>query len=185
MIEREKKRLLTPEEYAFLMQRLPSAAVTTTQVNYYYDTPDGALNALDITYRIRECGGGCLATVKIHESEGEESRELSFSTTEQPDTVDFGRMRLLCQGTLTTARTTFSPGASLCVCLDRNDYLGVTDYELEVEYAEEAAPLARRYLENLAAVLAARGLIPTPDVFLRRGQAPNKARRFFVQKQEG
>lgn len=184
MIEREKKRLLTEPEYAFLRKACPPYAVTTTRVNHYYDTRDHALGALDITYRIRECGSNRLVTVKTHEPNGEESREQSFSTNERPDTVTFGRMRLVRQGALTTERTAFSPCARLRICLDRSDYLGVTDYELEVEYAEGADALARRYLENIAAALAARGILSDPAAFLRRDQAPHKAQRFFAQKEQ-
>ena len=66
MLEFEKKIILSPQEYDFLVRLQDQSAEKIEQINHYYDTDDFALNRKGITYRIREINDEFTATIKNH-----------------------------------------------------------------------------------------------------------------------
>ena len=132
MLEFEKKILLTKHEYYMLKENRYHSDKTFLQINYYYDTDDYQFNRAGITCRIREKNGICIATVKRHEKS--RSVENSFFLKDKWDNLFFKNMGIYYQGSLTTKRTVFTLCPGIKVMLDENNYLAITDYELEIEY---------------------------------------------------
>lgn len=64
MLEFEKKALLSAEAYALL--RRSAVSEPQMQTNYYYDTEDFLLHRLDVTCRVREKEGKCVAALKLY-----------------------------------------------------------------------------------------------------------------------
>lgn len=64
--------------------------------------------------------------------------------------------------------------------LDRNVYLGYTDFEPEVEYSKESKDRAQTLIENIGECLAATEQLTGIDKFIARiGQGGSKSQRFF------
>ena len=72
MMEFEKKKLLTKEEYDRLLCCVDKPIEAFWQKNTYFDTDDLKLNSLGITCRIREKDGVYKATIKEHQAESED-----------------------------------------------------------------------------------------------------------------
>ncbi len=149
--EIERKALLSREEYTALFLRLSAIAapVSYRQVNHYYDTEELLLSALSATLRVREKRG--VLTLEYKHSQKrvgevrfavEDTRVIdaipeTVAGAELPDTdptLVFYRL-----GALTTDRTDFKIGAAP-ISLDKSEYLGMIDYEIEVETPTDALP---------------------------------------------
>lgn len=141
MLEKEVKIMLTEEEYSRCAELFDFSAAVR-QVNNYYYSPKCAERGISV--RVREVGGEVLLQVKVPvSSEGslavreELEKKLHFVPERiGPETLDEVcgiADEAVLRGSLETYR-------SLCVignteiCLDKNTYLGVTDYEIELEY---------------------------------------------------
>lgn len=178
MTELEKKLLLREDAYLYLKEHRYAGAKSTEQTNYYYDTDSFALCRKGITCRIREKEGVFTATVKEHsQTQRERSLEHSRRLGSRWDDSLFRERGLRYQGSLTTLRTVFAPCCDVAVMLDRNTYLGITDYELEIEYMPQAEARALEELNAIACDLFLHGVLPEPA-----GQARNKAERFFDRR---
>ena len=69
------------------------------------------------------------------------------------------------------------------VVIDRNAYLGITDFELEVEYKKGYEDKANSYLKRIAETLVMIGALNNVDeFFLRMGKSKSKSQRFFERK---
>lgn len=151
MIENEFKIMLTEAQYNTI-HSLYGWDSEAQQVNSYYDSPDFALSDRHITCRVRTVSGRYLLQVKlpaVEQHNGAVSRiELERELDGIPQVIsgeelmemsgaeDIPDAALL--GTLTTFRSVKRfPGAE--IDLDRSEYFGITDYELEVEYTDEEA----------------------------------------------
>ncbi len=145
--EFEYKALLTEEEYlrlrAYFSERY--APYTYTQINHYYDTQDFLLSHLHATLRIREKTAGLMLEYKHGQRIVNGMRaatEDCFPVSVIPAEIS-GKALPDCDdslvfhpiGSLTTVRTDCKIGNAL-VSLDENTYLGITDYEIEVEVDE-------------------------------------------------
>lgn len=140
MIEYEKKRMLTPEDYFALCELFRGLPFSETlQTNYYYDTPDGHMRYNDITVRIRQNGGMTVGTVKKHNKNGINT-ETVFSEGSDiiPEYLTYDGLTLEKLGSLTTCRRTYVLYERFGIMLDKNHYLGKTDLELELEYPPDA-----------------------------------------------
>ena len=186
MLEFEKKVMLSEEEYCFLKDYLYAKGKTTVQRNYYYDTDDFALTRQGITCRIREKDGVCLATIKEHQIKGSDcSVETSCSVKDRYDDRIFSDMAISYQGCLETKRLTASPQAGIVVMLDQNSYLGMVDYELEIEYDKELAYRAEAELAKIMTRLIEKRILCAPKDFERyMSRCQNKAERFFKRLAE-
>ena len=186
MLEFEKKVMLTEREYCFLRDNRYQSGTDTLQVNHYYDTDDFELSKKGITCRIREKDGIYTATVKAHQYKGADcSVENSRHVVDQYDDFLFKGMNAAYQGCLETVRCTFVTENGISVMLDENHYLGIVDYELEIEYKADAEDSALNELDAIESDLVHSGLLTDVNVFrLRIGQGKNKSARFFNRKVE-
>ena len=185
MLEYEKKIMLTKEEYEALADRSKGARLET-QTNYYFDTDDFSMNGRGITCRIREKHGKYRTTVKIHSGERTCcSVEEHLCESMEYNSDIFDAMGLKLQGELVTARLYMSEDDSCEMVLDRNTYLGHTDFEIEVEYRKGHENKATECLTRVAEYLAASKLIDSVEEFLHRtGTGKSKSQRFFGSKQK-
>ncbi len=183
MIEYEKKIKLTEDEYRCLMQYIGHRLPTVKQTNHYFDTDDFSMNEKGITCRIREKNGVMKATYKDHR-QGQDfcSEEISCCVPNGLADNDFIDMGLQYQGCLETYRTVILKKPFCTMVLDRNEYLGVTDYELEAEYTEGYEDRVIDYIRELFEFL---GFIEKSDGFelvARIEQSQSKSERFFEKK---
>lgn len=185
MTEFEKKMLLNKEEYNYLMEHLghdgplfPKPIVK--QINYYYDTDDYSMNRQNITCRIRLKDGKYKATMKKHSGKADQSSETEMEVRDGIRDNAFIDMGLKLQGELTTHRCIILKYEHCEVVLDKNEYLGTFDYELEIEYLPEYEKDAQSIYRVILDMLTCRkcflaykeSLKETPDV-------PSKSSRFF------
>ena len=67
--------------------------------------------------------------------------------------------------------------------LDCNEYLGTTDYELEVEYQSGCENNAMQLLDKVSDIFIAYGLLDSRSSFIDRvGRPKSKSERFFERK---
>lgn len=185
MTELEKKLLLTEDEYDYLMEHFGYEnpliqKPIITQVNYYFDTDDFSMNRQNTTCRIRLKDGNYKATMKKHTSGGNQSTETEMEIHNGLESNAFTDMGLKLQGELVTKRCVVLKDTNCEAVLDKNEYLGHTDYELEIEYAPEYGNDAQAILKIFKDMLTRRkcflaykeSLKDAPDV-------PSKSSRFF------
>jgi uncharacterized protein YjbK len=185
MNELEKKLLLTEDEYDYLMEHLGYESPLiqkpiTTQVNYYFDTDDFSMNRQNTTCRIRLKDGKYKATMKKHASGSDQSTETEMEIYNGLESNAFTDMGLKLQGELVTMRCVVFKDANCEAVLDKNEYLGQTDYELEIEYTPDHEKDAQVILKIFGDLLTHRkcflaykeSLKEAPDV-------PSKSSRFF------
>lgn len=150
MTENEYKIMLTAEQYDKI-HALYDWDKEITQTNFYYDTKELKLSELHITCRVRQIGSDFFLQAKLPAGElhnGAMSRtELEKRLCELPREISGEELSRLCGieklpdvkllGELKTYRSVkrFN-GAE--IDLDKSEYFGRTDYELEVEYTSES-----------------------------------------------
>ena len=178
MTECEKKLLLSEEAYNALMEQFSSSRkAIVTQVNYYFDTDDFAMSRQNTTCRIRLKDGQYQATMKRHAAGTDQSTEAEMEIYAGLDHNAFTDMGLKLWGALTTHRCVLLKNPHLEVVLDRNEYLGHTDYELEIEYLPEYEKEARAVLKEVEKALQRkRSPIYNIGIF---SAGLNKSKRFF------
>lgn len=134
------------EEYPFVKHKL--------QANYYYDTDENALNKFRTTVRIRQQHSDMKLQIKRHRenkdglaTSDEYSGQIDTlpSTLKIPDVYDV----LILKGVLITERTMFSFGENSTICFDSNMYLGICDYEIEIEVDDADVNLALMTIEDM------------------------------------
>ena len=182
MLEYEKKILLTAEEYFTLLRLKDKKQSPTIQTNYYYDTDDLKMNLQGITCRIREKNGKYKATIKAHKQANKEcSIEKTKDALNKYDDSLFSGMHLKLQGSLTTERVILYSDNGCEVVLDKNMYLGMTDYELEVEYLPEYEEHASKLIYRHISFLYPLKLCM---LILSQRVSKSKSERFFEYKQK-
>lgn len=185
MTEFEKKLLLTKDEYDYLMEHLGNESPliqkpVTTQINYYFDTDDFSMNRQNTTCRIRLKDGKYKAIMKRHSTGEDRSTETEMEIYDGLESNAFTKMGLKLQGELITKRCIVFKDANCEAVLDKNEYLGHTDYELEIEYASGHEKDAQAILKIFRDMLTQRkcflihkeGIADPPKV-------PSKSNRFF------
>lgn len=140
----EFKSLITEEEYNKLID-LFKGNKTDTQTNHYFDTPRFSLKALDVSLRVRERNNYELTlkrkkgysvnvtTVEISKEDFELMKNSSIITNQEIQNElqsMIGDQKLINFLSLSTYRTYF-PFKSGVLFIDKSEYLGVTDYEIE------------------------------------------------------
>lgn len=163
MVENEFKIMLTEAQYNTI-HGLYSWDKEVRQVNSYYDSGDLQLSERHITCRVRAVEGKYLLQMKLPAGElnnGAVSRvELEKPIDNLPPELPGGLLaemsgaenlpdvKLL--GDLSTFRSIKKlPGAE--IDLDKSEYFGRVDYELEIEYSDEAA--AEALLSEISAIV--------------------------------
>lgn len=161
MIENEFKVMLTAEQYENLRKLYDFA--TLTQVNHYFDTDALEMSERHITVRVRELDGRFFLQMKLPTSVNFSRVELSKELETLPETLSGAELSALsgveCPdvkrlGALKTTRSVwkFDGGE---VDLDRSEYFGKTDFELEIEFTDEQA--ARTVLNEISSKLGITG----------------------------
>lgn len=173
--ENEFKLILTEKEYNHLMCIVKSIVVKSGwQTNYYYDTMDGLLRKENATVRVRQTADKLEGTVKRHLSAMGDSTEDHFPVSKIPQAIMLDHFLVWLRGSLNTHRTVLRVSESITMMLDMNTYLGVVDYELEVEFSAEYRSQAE-------------GIVMLVRSLICRGQtAPSvsKSERFFRRLNE-
>ncbi|WP_159882675.1 CYTH domain-containing protein [Paenibacillus puerhi] len=186
-LEREIKRLLTKEDYARLLSHpelLPFPVRHQLQINYYYETDDQGLHEHGITVRVRQKEAALTLEVKYPARGAGESagyrikQELSRPVDALPLRFElereFPELGIRGEAHLTlpliTERSSFRISGGTRVELDRSSYLGITDYELEIEFEEGEAEEAFRMYKRLL-----------PDSEAGDSTSDGKNTRFFRQ----
>ena len=184
MLEYEHKVILTPEEYRCIFEHLASGAPSSVQTNYYYDTDDMKMNSRKTTCRIREKNRIYTAVIKEHLPTVGLSKETVICTGESRDASVFEHMGLKSQGSLRTERTVLHSDDYIKAMIDKNIYLGCTDYELEVEYRPGCEEPAALYMQTAYELcLSNLGNPGTASFFERARSAKSKSERFFERKE--
>lgn len=177
MIENEFKIMLTSSQYEKLLS-MYEWDKTIVQTNHYYDSEDMLLSEMHITCRVREIDGEYFLQMKFPGAAEFSREELEKPLNALPETLAADELlnprglplpdvRRL--GTLTTTRSVkLFDGAELD--LDKSEYFGKTDRELEIEFTDETA--ARSLL---AAITEKLNIKPDSEV------CTGKIRRFLEE----
>ncbi len=176
MTENEFKIMLDKEQYDKLLCLYDFK--TFTQINHYYDTEELEMSERRVTVRVRELDGEYFLQMKLPTNKEFSRTELSRKVTTPADIITGSELSALAGGefpdvkylgALTTVRSVwkFDGGE---IDLDRSDYFGKTDYELEIEFTNEQA--ARSVLEKIRSEL---GLSQSGEV------CAGKIRRFLAE----
>lgn len=189
MTEFEKKMLLTKDEYNYLMEHLghdgslfPKPIVK--QINYYYDTDDYSMNRQNITCRIRLKDGKYKATMKRHSGKAERSTETEMEVRDGIRDNAFIDMGLKLQGELTTHRCIIFKYEHCEVVLDKNEYLGTFDYELEIEYLPEYEKDVQAIYRVILDMLTRRKcFLAYKESCERKSVVASKSNRFFEKRE--
>jgi uncharacterized protein YjbK len=151
MIENEFKYLVSEENFKRLQELIRnkyphSLSLFIHQTNYYYDTSDFYLHKNKITLRARAIDNKIEMQFKRSEKvTGQDKKSTEFHRYLEniPKTIPSSFIpaditedaNLL--GSLTTERTSFQISNEVRIDFDKNNYLGITDYEIEIEYENE------------------------------------------------
>ena len=181
MLEYEKKVILTEKEYFAIIELMCRREPCVTQTNYYFDTDDYSMNHKGITCRIREKNRTYKTIVKNHGANYTDcSVEVELAETTEFDPQIFNALGLRYQGKLITERIVVHKDSRCKMLLDRNTYLGHTDFELEVEYSKGEERSAQTVLENTALALISYDLLNNINEFFARvGKGGSKSQRFI------
>ncbi len=180
MIENEFKVMLTDSQYIAVRQMYEWDSVIE-QTNYYYDTEELSLSSQHITCRVRSVGGKLYLQMKLpagkdysrieveEEFGGMLLSHISGARLSKLSGVD-GMPDVKLLGGLTTNRCVKRlEGAE--IDLDCSTYFEtITDYELEIEFTDEAAARAQ-----LAIIRETTGIDSSSDVCL------GKLHRFLAE----
>ena len=173
MTEFEKKLLLTKDEYHYVLDYFGQNKPHVKQINYYFDTDDLFMNHENTTCRIRLMDGKYEGTIKQHTKNSDHSTETAVEVRDGIYDNDFLDMGLKLQGEVVTERCVIFKDSICEVVLDKNEYLGYVDYELEIEYSpnheKTALYILQMYLDH-------------KKTYSHNSKAPSKSSRFFERK---
>lgn len=166
------------------MQQLAADLPTVIQTNYYYDTDDFRMNEKRITCRIREKEGKFTTMYKEHNPQGEHFNiENVLCVSDERDDTVFAHIGTKVQGSLRTERTVIYSDDYIEAVIDKNIYLGCTDYEIEVEYKVGAEEPATMFIHNIAELLKFHCILAQDaSLFPRMKGIKSKSERFFDRK---
>lgn len=155
-LEIEYKTLLSLSEFDQLGKRFSHVA-PVRQTNHYFDTPDLKLRANKLSLRIRTFDDAAEMTLKIPQKVGNLEHNIALTSEEanailatktlpqnciniqnilellKGYAIDLSAVRVL--GSLTTTRREYETSIGF-MALDKNEYSGRLDYELELEVAD-------------------------------------------------
>ena len=176
-IETEYKYLLNVEQFQDVLAKCKmkfSFSEHKLQVNYYYDTDENTLNSEKITVRIRQQHSDMKLQIKKHR-EFDNGLSTSDEYSEKIDTLpSFMRIpdisdNVFLKGALVTERQVFSFGKNSNICFDENMYLGICDYEVEIEVDERDTAEALFVINYIG--LAQKPIESKSERFFRRLEA--------------
>jgi len=143
--EFERKKILTKEEYDALLIKMSKVVVghSFIQVNYYYDTSTLTYSNANETVRVRLKESNITFERKFGKQFFNKtciSKETATSIETLPKTIILDGNELTLIGNMVTFRSNFQL-ETFTVSLDKNYYLGIIDYEIEVEVESERVEL--------------------------------------------
>jgi len=145
-LEIEFKSLLTKEEYERLIHQFSGYKIST-QTNHYFDTPRFSLKAAEVALRVRERDNFEITLKRkkryaLVEHNIQVSKEDFFRFKEEGIIPNeeikneihdiIGQQKLVNFLSLTTHRMSF-PYKRGTLAIDKSEFLGVVDYEIEYE----------------------------------------------------
>lgn len=147
MLETEWKSIITKQQYEDL-ESMFSWDWVKEQINHYYTDSTGELKKSGITLRVRTKDSKSVIQVKTHKNANSALQiceEKEFPTLDIPklftasDVNDMTGIEVeaACLGSLSTLRHSLFYTDGVEICLDKNEYLDTTDYEIEIEYTKE------------------------------------------------
>lgn len=156
-IEIEFKSMLTENEFTLIHRQLPFPEQPIVQTNYYFETEQFTLKNHQSALRIREKNGCFTLTLKephpegileTHDSMSKVDVELwlqgspvpQMNVTKQLQNLGVLEDSLQYYGALTTERFFYCEN-EIDYMLDKSSYLGIVDYELEIESKSKEAGL--------------------------------------------
>ncbi len=184
MVEYEKKIPISEAEYNRITENLEFIH-TDNQENYYYDTEDFFFNKQGTTFRIRKKDGKYTATIKKHNIKTKEcNTEISKNVLDEYDTKFFVDKHIKLQGKLSTERKYFVKDDGFEIVIDKNHYLGTTDYEIEIEYSQQNKIRAEKTVSYIAELLCVLNNMEFSfsEFYNRFKMSKSKSQRFFEQK---
>ena len=141
----EFKSLLTEKEYNKLLEHFEANSKSDYQTNHYFDTKRFSLKALnaslrvrqredfELTYKRKKGYNTDLKTVKITKEDFKELRDTGVVTHEEV-ALDVNNLikeqKLVNFLSLSTLRH-YVPYGSGILNIDKSEYVGITDYEIE------------------------------------------------------
>ena len=136
-IEFERKSILSFEQYIQYYKLLSqqSKPSVTLQFNYYYDDTRFSLFEHNETLRVRQIGEKLTLEYKHnkeHIGNVRKSEENATSIPILPQKITIDSIEATMVGCLLTERNDFL-FKNVKISLDKNIYLGIVDYELELE----------------------------------------------------
>lgn len=151
MIEQEYKYMISCEGFNILLKKYKSINPILISNSYYSDT-NGILNSKHITVRFREINHKCIWEIKYPvlnqcklDSALSLRQEYSIEASKKLSPEDLFNITgvkidsLICIGKLVTLRHEIKIDSYNFLCLDKNEYLGITDYECELEFTGSSA----------------------------------------------
>lgn len=144
MLETELKCMLDEETYLRL-EKLFDWDWVKEQVNSYYTDRENLLKQNGITLRVRTKDGKNKIQIKAHknaDSPLQICEEAEYDTAEIPENFTADEVEKMTGihaeasllGSLSTLRHSLIYGGNTEICLDKNEFLDRTDYEIELEY---------------------------------------------------
>lgn len=166
MWEFEYKAILEKKQYEEIMksQKLVSneSVERNVQINYYFDTDNNDLHCQGITLRIRQIDSQLCLQLKVPiKAEGVLNVKDEFSQIIEDFymEINFKKTSLkeylpnldlvIFKGLLVTERNVFKISDGIVMCLDKNSYLGMVDYELEIEFDQKKKQEALDLFKNV------------------------------------
>lgn len=153
--EYEMKFLVTKKEFCKLLKYTCDMYKTVDkfykmQTNFYYDTNDLDLYYQDITLRVRQKDDLFSIQTKCHTGSGILiSDEEEHMIDSLPITILYKNESMNLQGQLQTWRFSIQISDGIKIDFDRNYYLGVQDFEIEIEYFKEHEAEAKKLASQL------------------------------------
>ena len=159
MLETELKAMLTENQFDKIRDIFKWDSIKD-QTNSYYISPDNILKKHGITLRIRTIDNTHILQVKKHTSKNgalQISEESEFEIDAIPieltedDVYKYTGIKTTASliGDLTTTRYSCFYTPEVEICLDKSTYLGLTDYEIEIEYTK---PIPQELLDTLSRI---------------------------------
>lgn len=157
MIENEFKIMLDFGRYEKLLGMYEWNEVIE-QTNHYYDSDNMLLSHLHITCRVREIAGKYFLQMKFPGAAEYSRVEMEKPLDTLPEEIDADKVlrphphghpmlpKVKRLGALKTTRNVYRFGGGE-IDLDKSEYFGKTDYELEIEFTDEKS--AGRKLEEI------------------------------------
>ncbi len=146
MRETEIKYMLDEQVYLNI-EKLFDWDSIKEQENHYYTDSAGKLRKSGITFRVRTKDGTNKLQIKMHKSKNSSLQicdEYEYPIDTVPDKFSAGKVKeltgldveVLLLGSLKTYRHSCFYCDGVEICLDKNEFLDRTDFEIEVEYTD-------------------------------------------------